>query len=76
MQKHSKLFENIVFKPEELIKRIQFVYWHKSSKDYDFFNYHQYKDQWHHFDHYYHGGNMLVSHYHHYFLSRHDHNFQ
>ena len=41
-----------MFKPEELIKSVQFAYWHKSSKEVDVFNYHQFKDQWYHFDHY------------------------
>ena len=54
------VFENIVFKPEDLIKRVEFGYWHKSSKDVDAFNYHQYKDQWHHFDHYYFGRCFLL----------------
>ena len=43
-----KVFESIVYKQEDVVKKIQFDYW--SSFNSESFTYIQYKDQWNHYD--------------------------
>ena len=44
----KQLFEAIVFKPEDVIKKVDIAYWNNSKGE--SYNYLQSKDQWHQYD--------------------------